>query len=315
MSFSHSIVVTAGGGHIGSQLVSALVQENIKVVLPTSNASRLQSTLADLATKDNVAVEEGSVSNPLWLESLFHKHVVDTVLLNLTGTDELMTTLNFFDAMKRAGTIKHVVYISACGDFVSRAGFQHVLRTHSAMHVLVKPLIEYKLIYSDFPWTTTVLGPTLFYDNDLRSKNAILKGLFDEPLTEKGLSRVSTVDIANIAHKALVEPTKWAGQKIMIGSKRRYTGTEIAKLWGEAIGREVKMRPANEDGFTDFESSSFEQEQDRAWTRDKKLMYEAFELDGFGMTDEDYAKQCDCLGREPQDYEEWVRKTGKAWIS
>jgi hypothetical protein len=99
--------------------------------------------------------------------------------------------------MKRAGTVKHLVYVSACGDFAVGAGLQEMMRTQSAMHVVVKATIEQKLKYDGFPWTTTVLGLSLFFTNDLRSKDTMLKeGFFDEPPGAAGVSRISTPDIA-----------------------------------------------------------------------------------------------------------------------
>ncbi|KAF2172066.1 hypothetical protein M409DRAFT_17308 [Zasmidium cellare ATCC 36951] len=315
MSFKHTIFLTSANGHIGQELVAELLQDNVKLILPTSNASRLQANLPTSANESNVVVEQGSLGDPQWLEKLFRQHNVDIAYLCLTTTDEFIVSLNFLDAMKRAGTIKHFVYLSACGDYTSEQGYNNVVKNCSAMHVLVKPAIERKIELSDFPWTTTVLGPALFYDNDLRSKNYIMNGYFDEPLGEKGVSRVSTKDIATVACNAMLHPETWAGKKIMIGSKKKYTGSEVAKLWSEAIGKEVKICPSTKEGFDEFESVFFKKSPNPAWARDLRLMYELFAVQSFGPTDEEYETLVECLGREPEDYEEFVRKTGKEWTS
>lgn len=315
MSFNHTIFLTSASGHIGQQLVAQLLKDNVKLILPTSNASRLQSNLPAIASESNLVVEEGSIANPQWVEMLFKKHQVDTAYLCLTATDEMMASLNFLDAMKRAGTVKHFVYISACGDYASEQGYKNIVKHCSAMHVLVKPAIERKIQLSEFPWTTTVLGPTLFYDNDLRSKKYIMSGYFDEPLGEQGVSRVSTKDIAAVARNAMIQQEKWAGKKIMIGSKKKYTGTETARLWSEAIGKEVKMCPSTTKGLDEFEGAFFEKMPDAGWARDLRLMYETFAVLPFGPTDEEYEMLVECLGREAEDYEEFVRETGKEWTS
>lgn len=132
----HTILVTSGGGHIGTKLVPRLLSNpNLKVILPTSNSARLQTSLPSTATSDRVVIEQGDVKDPTWIESLLRKHSVDRVFLNLTGTDELLVTLNFFDAMQRAGTVDHLVYLSACGDLTSPEGYKTVLQSHTSAHV------------------------------------------------------------------------------------------------------------------------------------------------------------------------------------
>ena len=319
MAFEHTVLVTAGGGHIGQKLVPKLLSSNnIKVVLPTSNASRLQSGLPSSATPSNAAVEEGSIANPQWIQDIITKHNVDVVFLCLTGTDELMTTLNFLDAMQRAGTVKQLVYLSACGDMLD---FKSAMQACSAAHALVKTTLEQKLAYGRFEWKTTILGPTLFYDNDFRSKKSMLEhGLFDEPLGEIGVSRVSTSDIALAAHNAILNPEKWSAQppkKIMIGSLQKFTGSEIASLWSEAIGKEVKMWPTDDQGLLQLETEFVKKLQGSGrgweWARDLRLMYEMFIKLGFGMSEEEYAVQVELLGKEAEDYVAWVKETGRKW--
>ncbi|GAB7333998.1 hypothetical protein MBLNU13_g06097t1 [Cladosporium sp. NU13] len=111
--------------------------------------------------------------------------------------------------MKRAGAVRHVVYLSACGDFVGGVGLETLMRTQPTMHVIVKATIEQRLKYGDYPWTHTVLGPTLFFFNNLRAKESMLKeDLFDEPLGKDGVSRISVPDIALAARNTLLNLTR-----------------------------------------------------------------------------------------------------------
>lgn len=83
------------------------------------------------------------------------------------------------------------------------------MRTQPTMHVIVKATIEQKLKYGDYPWTHTVLGPTLFFSNNLRAKESMLKeDLFDEPLGKAGVSRISVPDIALAVRNTLLNPTR-----------------------------------------------------------------------------------------------------------
>ena len=316
MTFTPTILVTAAGGNIGSILVPELAQQEVQLVLPTSNTARLEASLSPAA---NVSIEEGSIKDPRWVESILKKHRVDTVFLCLTSHDELIVALNFFDAMKRAGTIEHLVYVSACGDFVTGTGLETLMRTQSAMHVIVKATIEQKLKYGDFPWTTTVLGPTLFFTNDLRSKDSMLsESFFDEPLGKAGASRISVPDIALAARNTLLDQTKWAGKKIMLGSLRCYTGTESAALWSKALGREINMEHDAEHyevAYPQWKRQAFGLDtiMSKAWERDLRLMYEAFGEHGFRMSEAEHQLQVEVLGKQPDDYAQWVQETGSQW--
>ena len=317
MSSTPTILITAAGGNIGSIMVPKLAQEQVRLVLPTSNASRLERSLSPAS---NIAIEEGSIKDPQWVESIIRKHQVDTVFLCLTSYDELIVALNFFDAMKRARTVKHLVYVSACGDFVTDAGLQNLMWTQSAMHVVVKATIEQKLKYGDFTWTTTVLGPTLFFTNDLRSKNSMLNGgFFDEPLGKAGVSRISVRDIALAARNTLLNPAKWAGKKIMLGSLGLFTGEESAALWSKALGREIRMEHEAEHyeaAYPLWKRKAFglDDLMSKAWERDLRLMYEAFGEHGFGMSEEEHELQVGILGKQPDDYSQWVQETGSQWV-
>jgi uncharacterized protein YbjT (DUF2867 family) len=317
MSSSQTVLITAAGGNIGSALVPKLLQHDFKLILPTSDAARLQSKLASNASSDRVTIESGSIKDAQWVQKILTKHAVDVVFLCLTGTDELFTTLNFLDAMQRAGHIKQLIYVSACGDFVSAKGVEDVMRAHSAAHVLVKSTIEQKLIHGAFPWQTTRLGPLLFVSNDLRPKESILKdGVFDEPLGEQGVGRVFESDIALAACNAILAPEVWAGKKVNIGSLRRYKGSEVAEMWSRAIGRTVNMCRGDDDGMLALEDrveTHGGQGNPSGWGRDLRLMYEAFGSVGYGMTEDEYESQIKLLGKEPEDYAKWVEETGKAW--
>lgn len=317
MASPPTILITAAGGNIGSILVPKLAQEQVQLILPTSDAARLKKSLSPAS---NVAIEEGSIKDPQWVEAILRKHQVDTVFLCLTSHDELIVALNFFDAMKRAGTVKHLVYVSACGDFVSDAGLKYLMQTQSAMHVVVKATIEQKLKYGDFLWTTTILGPTLFFSNDLRSKDSMLNDNFlDEPLGKAGVSRISLPDIALAAHNTLLNPAKWSGKKIMLGSLRRFTGTETAALWSKALGRDIRIEHEAEHYEAAYplwkrQAFGLDEVMSKAWERDLRLMYEAFGEYGFGMSEEEHRLQVEVLGKEPDDYIQWVQETASQWV-
>ena len=166
-----------------------------------------------------------------------------------------------------------------------------------------------------FQWVTTRHGPTMFWDNDVRSKKSMLEhGAFDEPLVEKGVSRVCTSDIALAARNIILDPKKWAGQKTMIGSKQLFTGSNIAKLWSEAAGREIWMSGTDEETLLQFEDDFTRKTGSKGdWGRALRLMYETFGREPFGMSEEGCRVQVEVLGKEPQGSFARGKKTEKEW--
>ena len=224
-----NVFITSASGNIGTELVPLLIQSDaIKtLLLPTSNGARLK---ASIPSSNKTTVVEGSIQDPQWLETQFASHKIDTVFLNLTGTDELFTTMNFLSSIQRSGTVKHLVYLSACGNFLSPDFANTVLRQCLAAHVLVKVITEQTLQATRPPsdprgFSWTIIGPTLFMENDRRAKGPMLaSGFFPEPIGTSGVSRVACRDIALGVAKAIEDQGRvWDRKKIMIGTKRTYT--------------------------------------------------------------------------------------------
>ncbi|KAF2798806.1 NAD(P)-binding protein [Melanomma pulvis-pyrius CBS 109.77] len=321
-STSPTFLITAASGNIGKHLIPLLLSQpsNPSVVLPTSNAERLYSTLPSTADRSRINVVEGNIQDPEFVEQTLKTHSVTGVFLCLTGDNELFTTLNFFDAIKQSGCVKHVVYLSACGDFSIGAIQRGVLQDIGAAHVAIKFMAEAKLYHGVRPrsenggFSWTIIAPTLFFSNDLRCKQALLDhSFFDEPLGSKGVSRVDTGDIALGVAKTLIDDgQRWGGKKVMIGSLERYTNQDVATLWSKALGKQIRAQMSDEVNLKTYEKESASKAS-AAWGRDLRLMYETFESQGFGMTEEEYQEQVKLLGKEPESYEKFVEDTAKEW--
>lgn len=318
-SSSRSILITSASGKIGSSLLPQLLSNpaysSFKLILPTSNAAKLRAKLPPTAS-DNVIIAEGDVANATWLESLLKTHHVDTIFSNFAGIEELIYTLNLWDAAECAG-VKHVVFLSACGDMsVQAVQQQGSIRNVRAAHVAHKFFLEQSLSSGGWGFSWTVIGPSLFFSNDFRSKGHILQeGLFNEPLGSKGVSRTSERDVGLAVAKALADGGETtSGRKIYVGSKRAYTGDEIARLWGEALGREVRAAHYGPEAKAQLEEG-LGKHVGAAFGRDLALMYRMMDREVFGMTDEQYAAQVEFLGKEPDAYEEFVRGTAEAWLA
>ncbi|KAJ6145442.1 hypothetical protein N7470_009337 [Penicillium chermesinum] len=316
---SRNVLITAASGHIGEELVPILLPLNhVRLILPTSNASRLQTKFSSKPhfSDEECVIEEGSVANPGWFQGLLTKYHVDTVFCCLTGEDELFTTMNSIDCMIKSGTVKHLIYLSAGADFHTPEGVAQLYRDSTSAHVMVKVVIEQKIRFGHLPFSWTILRPMLFFVNDIRTKQAMLTdGLYAEPLPDKPLSRVAPGDIALAVKNIVLDTTgKWKGQHIYIGSAKGYTGPEIAKIWSSALGKEIRMLDSGESGLQHVEDHLSRIGRPN-WGRDIRLMYETFALRGFEMPESEYPKQVELLGKEPDDYENWVKRQPQAGYS
>jgi uncharacterized protein YbjT (DUF2867 family) len=315
-------MVTAATGKIGKRLVLRLLSLPSKpyVVLPTSNAAKLQLSLPEALDMTRIQIVEGDIKDPRFVEATLKDHKVTGVSLALTGDDELFTTMNILDAIQRSGSVKHLVYISACGDYSIDAIRLGSLQGQSAAHVLVKYLAEAKIRHGLPPreapggLSWTILGPSLFFYNDYMIKEQILEdGVFGVPIGDKGVSRVDPEDIALAAVNSLVDDGYlWGGRKVMIGSLNTYTARDTAQLWSQALGKDIKPALSDQASFDTLEDD-FGRIAGPAWGRDMRLMYETFVERGFAMNETDYREQLELLGKEPESYERFVEIAAKEW--
>lgn len=117
------------------------------------------------------------------------------MFLNLTGVDELFKMCNFLSAVIRSQCVKHLNYLSARGDLMTGAIFHERFGGLVPGHVLVKTVVE-QMLRGSKVWnekeggrTFTILGPTLFFSNDLRGKQSMMGpgGIYGEPIGTRGL--------------------------------------------------------------------------------------------------------------------------------
>lgn len=316
-----TVLITGGTGCIGSRVLLELLKLPVRLILPTRHFDNLQKGLPSDISQKRVIIEEGHISEPIWVEGLLTKYNVEAVFLYVSGPNELLVTLNFLNAMRRAGTVKYLIYVSLCGDFISPDGISHLMENCSASNILIKSTIEQKLSYRHFPWTTTVLGPSFLFGIDERSRhNLIHHGFFDEPFGSIGVSRASVNDVAVLARHIFDHPEKYSGQKIMIGSLHRYTDEEICRLWSNALRKTVQMRGNDDGDLQEFEHHyagvlmrSGMYKQSKGAPRELRLEYELIAKIGLGMTEEQYEAQVNALGRDPEDYETWIVETSEKW--
>ena len=110
-------------------------------------------------------------------------------------------------------------------------------------HTKIKPPVENSLRHMK-TITHTVIGPSLFFENDNKVKEAIFRGRkWVEPFGEKGTSRVAVADIADAVAIAIRDQgQKWNGKKIMLGTLKQYTVRKILGPFLKDIDMYIRVR-------------------------------------------------------------------------
>lgn len=248
-----------------------------------------------------MTIAEGTIQDPQWVEKQLQTYNCSTVFICLTGTDELMTTLNIFSAIERVGCVKHIIYVSAAGDFRSPkwAGAK-ILSAHCAVKFIIEDILA-KLDGVKY----SIVGPSFFTSNDLRGRNSIVKaGLYPEPVGKIGASRVNVDDIADAVVKLVLDGgERWGGKKIDLGSRAYNVSlsyhvsplslfvscpardnlslywllticqeVEMEEIWSAAMGRPIKVLPIDEESLDKVEKNFISTGHGPDWGRDIRLV-------------------------------------------
>ena len=178
------------------------------------------------ALPDGVTGVVGDLENAESLGPAFDG--VDKLLLvTANGETEEIRGTNAVTAAKNTG-VKKVVFISV------KLGDEAMKVPHYASKLPIEEAIR------NSGMTYTILRPDFFYQNDLLLGQVIKgMGLYTMPIGNKGQSRIDTRDIADAAVHALTSSDLDGGEIELYGPKS-WTADEIAALYGEKLGKEVK---------------------------------------------------------------------------
>ena len=136
-----NIFVTAATGPIGPSLIPLLFDfsSTKQLIILTSSTAKPSISISGSPL---ITIVQGLIQNPVWVERQLTEHQIDTVFLSLYGADELLMTVNFFSAVQCCACVKHLVYLSVCGDFSLRAFAEDLADGWMAEHALVKVMAE-----------------------------------------------------------------------------------------------------------------------------------------------------------------------------
>ena len=284
-----TILVTGATGRVGHKVVQQLVKRGADVrvlVRDTSKASfpaGVEVVQGDLLDIDALRTALSGVN------TLF--------LLNAVAGDEFTQALITLNIARESG-VERVVYLSV----------MHSDHFVNVPHFAVKSGAERMIERMGF--SATILRPAYFIDNELMIKDVIFNhGVYPMPIGNKGIAMVDARDIAEVAAIELVRreqaPGKLPIETINLVGPDTLTGSDVAAIWSDVLGRPVAYGGDDPTGF----------EQNLAGFMPKwmayemRLMAERFVSDGMIPEAGDVERLTKILGRPLHSYRNFATET------
>jgi uncharacterized protein YbjT (DUF2867 family) len=282
-------LVLGGTGTVGGAVVKRLLADGQTVKVLTRTPER-----AALLPK-GVQPVIGDLTNPATYPNIFKDF--DTLFLLIANSiTEVHEGLAAAGEAARAG-VKRIVYLS-----VHRAEAGPAIP-----HFGGKIAIEEAIKRSGVPYT--IIRPNNFYQNDYWFKDVILKyGIYPQPFGDTGLSRVDVDDIADASFNALTKSGHENQTYALVGPEA-LTATQTARMYSEALGREIKYGGNDLDAWTKANLAYLPHWM--VW--DFALMYKLFQDEGLIASDSDLKETVRVLGRQPKRFSDFVKITASAW--
>ena len=276
-------------GTVGSVVMEKLAAQGVSVrCLSRSNdklrrlPSRVEGHIADL-------------DNPGTLAAAFSG--VDSVFLLVpVSPSETRQGLAAVEAAK-AARLKKIVYLSVS----MPEGSTHI--PHFGSKIPVENAIKESGI------AYMILRPNNFFQNDLALKDMIMQyGLYLPPIGKIGLNRVDVRDIAECAVNALTK-RGFEGQTIAVHGPDTLTGNDIARIYSQYVGRDVRYGGNDLDVWVQRVRNVMPE-----WkVRDYRVMYKFYQDHGMVAGAADFEREQKLLGHKPRRFEDFVREIAGEW--
>jgi uncharacterized protein YbjT (DUF2867 family) len=285
-------LVTGATGTVGRQVVEQLVKRGADV----------RALVRDPAKADfpaGVSVVQGDLLDVDSLRGAF-SGVSTLFLLNAVVPDEFTQALIALNLAREAG-VRQIVYLSVIHSDL------YLNVPHFAGKFGVERMIE------QMGFSATILRPAYFIGNDLTVKDVVLDhGVYPMPIGSKGLAMIDTRDIGEIAAIELMRRNQANGplpiERINLVGPDTLTGTDVAAIWSEVLGRSVV--------YGGDDTGAFEQNLRRfmpGWMAyDMRLMSERFLSDGMVPGAGDVERLTALLGRPLRSYRDFVAEIAAA---
>jgi uncharacterized protein YbjT (DUF2867 family) len=283
-----SILITGASGTVGSRIVQRLAAsgEDVKALVRTPGKIALPAGATEVVGDMGSATSMRAALSGV--RTLF--------LLNAVAADETTQALMTLNLARDAG-VERIVYLSVI----------HAELYTNVPHFTGKHTVERMIESLDMP--ATILRPAYFMQNDERIEPVIENyGVYPMPIGKAGVRMVDVRDIAEIAAAELLArhraPDPLPRRTLDVVGPEALTGESAARLWSEALQREIRYGGDDLDGF----------EQQMAaygpdWLAyDMRLMMQGIQQRGMHAGQGAVATLEKILGRPLRTYRELVRE-------
>ena len=228
-----TILITGATGRVGRNVVEQLTKRGASFRVLTRDPSKVNFAAG-------VEVLKGDLLDLDALRAAF-SGVSTLFLLNAVTGDEFTQAIIMLNVAHAAG-VDRVVYLS-----VFEAD-----RAVNVPHFAVKFGAERMLEAMGF--SATILRPTYFIDNEVMIKDVIVQhGVYPMPIGSKGVAMVDARDIAEVAAIELIRrdaaPGKLPIETINLVGPDTLTGSDVAAIWTDVLGRPVAYGGDDPSGF------------------------------------------------------------------
>jgi uncharacterized protein YbjT (DUF2867 family) len=281
-----TILVIGATGRVGRHVVDQLVQRGADVRVLTRDPSKA-------AFPNGVDVAQGDLLDIDALRAAF-TGIRTLFLLNAVTGDEFTQAIVTLNIAREAG-VERVVYLSVL----------HADRFVNVPHFAVKSGAERMLEAMGFG--ATILRPAYFIDNEHMITDVILNhGVYPMPIGGKGIAMVDARDIAEIAAIELIRreqaPANLPIETINLVGPDTLTGSEVAAIWSEVLGRPIAYGGDDPSGFEQTMAGFMPK-----WMAyEMRLMAERYVSDGMIPEEGDVERLTRLLGRPLHAYRDFA---------
>ena len=279
-----TILVTGATGNVGGQVVEQLVKRGADVRALVRDPSKANFPAG-------VEIVQGDLLDVDSLRKAF-ACVSTLFLLNAVVADEYTQAVIALNIAREAG-IERIVYLSV----IHSDRFVNV--PHFAGKYGVERMIEHMGL------NATILRPAYFMDNDHTIKDVITRyGIYPMPVGSKGLAMIDTRDVGEVAAIELLRREQSSVplpmERIKLVGPDTLTGTDIAALWTQALGRPITYPGEDTAAF----EQNLRQFMPNWMAYDMRMMSERFITDGMIPEKADVERLTEMLGRPLHAYRE-----------
>ncbi|MFS2108125.1 SDR family oxidoreductase [Sphingomonas sp. Sphisp140] len=282
-----TILVIGATGRVGRHVVDQLVQRGARVRVLTRDPAKA-------AFPQGVEIAQGDLLDIDALRRAF-TGVRSFFLLNAVAGDEFTQALIALNVARESG-VDRVVYLSVI----------HADRFVNVPHFAVKSGAERMIAQMGFD--ATILRPSYFIDNEHMIKDVVLEhGVYPMPIGAKGVAMVDARDIAEVAAIELIRrdraDQKLPNETINLVGPDTLTGADVARIWSEALGRQVAYGGDDPSGF-EANLAGF---MPKWMAYEMRLMAERYVSDGMIPEAGDIERLTAILGRPLHSYREFAQ--------